>query len=63
MEKSEKEIAKENYEQALEALNRLLYGNGKRGVSIKEVLLLFTKYKISGNDRIKLLKESALKYL
>lgn len=59
----DKQQAKENYQLALEAINRLLYGNGKRGVSIKEINMVFSRYNIEGKDRVKILNASALKYL
>lgn len=51
------------YAEALEALNRLLYANGRKGVSIKETDELFVKYKIPKQDWHDVLKRSALKYL
>jgi hypothetical protein len=52
-----------DYEKALEALNRLLYSNGRKGVSIKEMEDVLKEYKVPKNKWEKILKQSALKYL
>ena len=52
-----------DYEKALEALNRLLYSNGRKGVSIKEMQDVLDEYKVPKNKWQKILQQSALKYL
>lgn len=51
------------YEQALLALNRLLYSNGRKGVSIKEMEEVLKEYKVPNNKWEEVLIKSALKYL
>lgn len=63
MEKSKYSKNSEIYQEVLQALNRLLNGSGRRGVSIKEVNIVFDKYRVPVKERTRLLKDSVLKYL
>jgi len=63
MKKKEIVELKTKYARALEALNRLLYSNGKKGVAIVEMDQLLIDYQVPKKDRYKLLALSALKYL
>lgn len=62
--KSKEVLKKEyKYQKALETLNRLLYSNGRKGVSIKEMEDVLIEYKVPKDKWQEVLKLSALKYL